>query len=385
MIQTIYENVLYASFIAMYIFSVISFFSHSPRGAEYKNYNIARNVFSVAMVIWGTYIAIQWYFNIRSTDSLLAITLNFSCHYLGGMLLEFMFSLLLLGCDSIHKRIKEIVIRVFLFNVALCLNYLFVPSSWQQTGIIVLALVFVIEIAQLTIHFLKIYRNIILKTDNYYSDNVGKHLNWMPRSINLTIIFGFLGSVLSFAPKGMIAMYLFLGMLLFTYIFISFQNYMINIVNIKEVILIDQLTKLQIDSLNPIIDKERKQAIASGINKKDKAEKKKNYSNIDEKTKLWIAKKGFLIQGVTIEEVAFEFSTNRTYLSSYINSTYNYSFREWIAQNRIAYSQELLCSNKELQLSKIAEMVGYSSSAFNAAFIKINKATPSQWRSDNCQ
>ena len=54
-------------------------------------------------------------------------------------------------------------------------------------------------------------------------------------------LLGFSGSVLSFAGIIAIAIYMFVGLLLFIYIVISFQNYMINKIRLKEVIMIDQL------------------------------------------------------------------------------------------------------------------------------------------------
>ena len=368
--QIIYKNILFTSFVAMYTFGIFSFLTISPKGEEYKNYNISRRAFGVAMIMWATYVAIQWYFDLRLNNTLLATTLNFSCHYLGGMLLEFMFSALLNGYNPVQKRINEIVIETLIFNAVLFTNYLFVPSSWQRIIIIVIAVVFVIRMTFLTIRFTKTYKNTIKKADNYYSDNMYACLKWMPNSIYITIFLGFSGSILSFAFNIAIAIYMFLGLLLFTYIFISFQNYMINITKLREVILIDQITQ---------INEQKEESVI----KKPIEEENPNNSNIERKITEWIAQKGFTKQGLTIEELAFEFGSNRTYLSHYINSTYNLSFREWIAQKRIEYSKELLYSNNNLQLSKIAEMIGYSSSSFNATFIKLNNTTPSQWRSDN--
>ena len=316
-----------------------------------------RKVFGVCMIIWASYIAFQWYFNFRSYDILLASSINLSCYYLCGMLLELVFSSLLYAYNPVSKRIKEIILETLIFNIAMFSNYFFVPSSWQSIVVIVIAIAFVVRMVFLTIHFVKTYRNALKRVDNYYSDNVNLFVSWMPKSTFLVILLGFCGSVLSFAGITAIAIYMFVGLLLFIYIFISFHNYMINIVILKEMI---------VDS---------------------NAEEKINYLGIETKITQWVAKKGFIKQGLTIEDLAIEFDSNRTYISSYINSTYGLSFREWIAIKRIDYSKELLCenSNKELRLNEVSNIVGYSSTAFNAAFIKLNKMTPSKWRSINCK
>ena len=372
--QLIYENVLFASFVLMYFFGIFPFLTIIPNKEEYRSYNIARKVFGVCMIIWASYIAFQWYFNFRSYDILLASSINLSCYYLCGMLLELVFSSLLYAYNPVSKRIKEIIVETLIFNIAMFSNYFFVPSSWQSIVVIVIAIAFVVRMVFLTIHFVKTYRNALKRVDNYYSDNVNLFVSWMPKSTFLVILLGFSGSVLSFAGITAIAIYMFVGLLLFIYIFISFHNYMINIVILKEVILIDKLA---------LINKDEGQEMIVDSN----AEEKINYLGIETKITQWVAKKGFIKQGLTIEDLAIEFDSNRTYISSYINSTYGLSFREWIAIKRIDYSKELLCenSNKELRLNEVANIVGYSSTAFNAAFIKLNKMTPSKWRSINCK
>ncbi len=376
--KIVYQNVLFASFVVMYFLGIFPFLTLIPNKEEYRSYNIARKIFGASMIIWASYIAFQWYFDFRAYDVLLASTINLSSYYLNGMLLEVVFSSLLNGYNPVSKRVKEIVAETIIFNTAMFLNYFFVPASWQSIVIMVIALAFVIRMTFLTIHFVKTYRNALKRVDNYYSDNVDLFVSWMPKSTFLVILLGFSGSVLSFAGITAIAIYMFVGLLLFIYIFISFQNYMINIVRLKEVILIDQLT--------PINQYESQEKIAySNIEEKKKSLSniETNYLEIEKQITQWIAKKGFIKQGLTIEELAVEFDSNRTYISSYINSTYGLSFREWIAQKRIDYSKELLCesSNKELRLNEIANIVGYSSTAFNAAFIKLNNMTPSKWRS----
>ena len=364
--QIIYENILFASFVAMYMFGIFPFVTLIPNKEEYRSYNFARKAFGISMIIWASYIAFQWYFNFRASDALLASTINLSSYYLNGMLLELVFSSLLNGYSSVSKRVKEIVIETIIFNAVIFSNYFFMPSSWQGIIVIVIAVAFVIRLCSLTSHFIRSYRNALKKGDDYYSDNVDVFVKWMPRSTYLIILLGFSSSILSFASITAIAIYMFLGLLLFIYIFISFHNYMINLVRIKEA--------MQIDKLAPLNKGEETEKSAT--------EEKINHTKIESQITQWVAKKGFVKKGLTIEELAIEFSSNRTYISYYINSTYGLSFREWIAHQRIEYSQELLSSsNKELRLSEISDMVGYSSTAFNAAFIKHNKMTPSKWRS----
>ena len=100
---------MFASFIVMYFLGIFPFLTLIPNKEEYRSYNIARKVFGASMIIWASYIAFSWYFDFRSYDVLLASSINLSCYYLNGMLLELVFSSLLNGYNSVSRRVKEIV------------------------------------------------------------------------------------------------------------------------------------------------------------------------------------------------------------------------------------------------------------------------------------
>ncbi len=101
------------------------------------------------------------------------------------------------------------------------------------------------------------------------------------------------------------------------------------------------------------------------------------------KLDVWIESKGFTKQGLTLDDLAMELNTNRTYLSSYINKFYNLSFRGWIASLRIEYSKELLLSGEELSSATIAAMVGYSPNGFINIFTKAEGISPVHWRKED--
>ena len=59
----------------------------------------------------------------------------------------------------------------------------------------------------------------------------------------------------------------------------------------------------------------------------------------------WVAEKGFTKQGITLDQLTALLFTNRSYLSEYINTQINKSFREWINELRIAEAQKLMLKN----------------------------------------
>ena len=59
--------------------------------------------------------------------------------------------------------------------------------------------------------------------------------------------------------------------------------------------------------------------------------------------------------------MANDLLTNRTYLSGYINTTYDTTFREWITRLRIEYAKRLLLGSPELTVQDVSERSGFQS------------------------
>lgn len=373
--QVIYRNVVFASFVVMYAYGLFSFVTTSPDGKEYDRYITSRKVFGAIMVMWASFLVIHWHLNLRHNNPLLASTLCFCCFFPGIMLFEMAFSSLITSNYPIRKRVWQIIRNVLCIDIIVFANYFFAPPKIQQVVLIMMAVAFTIEMAFLSIRFIKTYRQALKRADNYYSENIDIFIKWMPNSIYMAMIFGFAGGILFFASNWAVSVYMFGGLLLFTYIFISYQNYMINITKMKDLLLAE--------TQEHPITAENNEDIDNNITDDEMGDKNKEIQRIEKRLAGWVSRKGFAKKGVTIEELAIKFNTNRTYLSSLINNTYNLSFREWVAMHRIEYAKELLLADEELTSNKIAEKVGYSPNAFTNIFTKSVKMTPMQWRSAN--
>ena len=97
-------------------------------------------------------------------------------------------------------------------------------------------------------------------------------------------------------------------------------------------------------------------------------------------------KKIFKIPDLTINKLAKEISTNRTYLSQTINDEFGKSFIDLINEYRIKEAIILFSNtktNKELSIAGIAKEVGFNSvSSFIIAFKKYTGVTPSTFRQE---
>ena len=88
-----------------------------------------------------------------------------------------------------------------------------------------------------------------------------------------------------------------------------------------------------------------------------------------------------LLPVTKLQNLAASLATNRTYLSSYIKTVYNVSFREWFVDLRISYAKQQLVKHPELTVAAISEASGFLSlSHFTKIFTKKAGCQPSKWR-----
>jgi len=84
-----------------------------------------------------------------------------------------------------------------------------------------------------------------------------------------------------------------------------------------------------------------------------------------------------------ISDIACKLNTNRTYISSYINSEYECSFSTYVNRHRVNAAKELLIdeNNRNFSLEHIATLAGFGSlHSFIRAFKEIAETTPGKYR-----
>lgn len=108
-----------------------------------------------------------------------------------------------------------------------------------------------------------------------------------------------------------------------------------------------------------------------------------NYEKIEEKLKEWMSGKGYLHPSLTIQEMSKEIGINRTYLSNFINETYQTNFNGWINGLRIEEAKQRMITNPDLSLAEIAEQIGFADLAhFSKQFKAKEGCSPSSWKKE---
>lgn len=109
-----------------------------------------------------------------------------------------------------------------------------------------------------------------------------------------------------------------------------------------------------------------------------------SYAELERALNKWLEDKNFMNPGVTMEDMAVEFGTNRTYLSTYINNEKGMNFCVWINYLRVEEAKKLILEQPDLSIMEISERVGYlTQSHFGKQFLKLTGQTPLVWRQTN--
>lgn len=105
-----------------------------------------------------------------------------------------------------------------------------------------------------------------------------------------------------------------------------------------------------------------------------------NQNLADHMRTLFVEEKVYLQPGITIDQVATQLGTNRTYFTRMMRAEFGMSFKEYINQERIRHSQRLLL-NTDYSLEEIAMECGFADqSSFGRTFKLLTDTTPISWK-----
>jgi len=358
MIDNLYTGALLVGWSLLFVFGGYFLLGKIPDKRIFDTYKRSRRILGVALLFFGLQVFLQWAFNFRTRSPHIAAALNLSCFYLEGILFGMSFTSLLDKNYLTKKLWRREFTKYGIYEIVIWIAALLLSGTPRSVMLGAAALFFFVDASRIALVFFKTYHKALQKMHNYYSDNLDGFIRWLSRTIYGIVFFGLIAAVLAFAPKQIIAVYMALGDLMFIYIFVSFQDY---IVNYEQV---ETATEM------PKEEAETETIVAKGP--------------IESHLKQWIDNESYKQCGINIEQVALAVGTNRTYLSAYINNVYKCTFREWIVGMRIENAKQVLLNNKDISITQLSEDIGFASSAhFSRTFSQHEGVAPTRWREEN--
>ncbi|MDH6306950.1 AraC-like DNA-binding protein [Parabacteroides sp. PF5-5] len=249
------------------------------------------------------------------------------------------------------RRVVAQLVCISLFSVVL-LFCLFLPfaAAWLHYLIYGAVVCYGLQLLGYVYLFRREYKRYCRQIDNFFADGEDKRLRWIITSFCMALTIGILALASSFFPENIYIAFT-IGYTLFYILFaIKYINYGFTFYRIE-----------------PALEAENEEQISS--------------SDLSAALNVWIGQKRFLHKDLTLESVAEELRTNRTYLSKHINHEMNHNFKSWIRELRIKEACRLMDENNEISLREVGELVGIPDrSSFHRQFTLQTGTTPGSYR-----
>ena len=293
---------------------------------------------------------------------------------------------------------------VLIWVSALCLQ-----GTAQLVLCAITDIIYMVELCRMVLSVKSSCAQAVLKLENFFSEWGDDFVAWVKECIYVFSGIGVLGIQLIFLPQVVHVLYLIILLVSVSYFFKSFVGQILMFPSICSAI--KRVEELQeeneeqsgaeeVASAAAPSDEEAEAEKAS--EEEGKEAKEEEFSTTvpretEDKASLterllrdnldkWIMRGGYLDQGMTLEGLASEIMTNRTYLSSYINNTYNCTFKEFIYMLRIEAAIQIMMEEPNISIDDLGTRVGIpSASTFNRQFVKQMGVTPAVWKMSNLQ
>lgn len=363
----LYEYSLWTALPLMIFFGAYFLLARTPDKAIFDNYLRSRRIMGCALLLLAANYAVHLFIEVRLHDTDAAILMNLSTYFLCYWLFSSALTTLLYRFYVTRRRMATHLAQWLLFTLAAGIILKWLPEgTTQKIGLLAMAAWLVCYGLTLARRLIKAYRRAVRLFDDTLSDDIAAYIRWLSIFTYWAVIFGVGCGLLTFLPDRYIFLWVFSSIPFYVYLFCSYMNYLLFYEQVERALEADTLTEPAAADDTP----EPAAAMPTSIR-----------TDIAARLEEWIAADGYTRPGLTITDVANDLLTNRTYLSSYINTTYDTTFREWITRLRIEYAKRLLLGSPELTVQDVSERSGFqSTSHFIRIFKERTACPPAKWR-----
>lgn len=340
------------------MFSLFFFVLTVPQVEALHKYKVARTIIAFTYLCLGISNLVEVLFHDDAIDIPMTCMITLFVSMFQAMLLTYT-HLTLINLDFATK--KKLITESLPFLICIIIGIVSLSLDTKREYTNKLNFIFVVYYISLlfryTIYFRNVYNGYKKRMDNYFAEQEIKRFSWIYYSFYASLTVGIvaLTSICFDSVLGKIAFNLIV-LLFYSYFGVHFLNYAYQF-------------------------RMHEAVIREDPNLSDQKEQKHNYSHLEARIKKWCSEKGFVKQGLTIEDLATRLNSNRTYLSLYVNKHLNTTFKGWITDLRINEAKDILLKQSDVSISDVAEQVGFSDrSNFNKQFVKQTGLTPKAWR-----
>ncbi len=361
-----YNYVLVASLPLMLFFSYRFIFGQLPETKLRSRYLQARRLMGFAMLALSLNYLVHFIFTPRRESDALAIVINLCTYWIAVTLFGSSLMTLLDQSRVTRRRVgNHVMLWLAYCALAVLLWHALPDGTPAKVMLAVLDVLFIAYALKVMYRIFITFQKIRRRLDNYYADDKGMYVRWMSVITYWALAFGLGQSCFTFLPKAYLLFWMISALPFYVYLYESFANYYLfseyeDGIEAKE---------------EPTAKDNAAATNAAAAGKLAPAE-----AALSRRLAAWIEQKGFAAGGLTIEDVARDTGTNRTYISSFINTNYGVTFREWINRLRLDYAKKLMTADVNMPVGEVARLAGYLSLSYFTKTFKDNEGvTPGKW------
>lgn len=366
MYDLLYGYCLCFALALLLFFGIYFITARVPENPIYENYKRSRKIIGIALLLLSANYSVHMFLQLRFWRPDIAICMNLSTYYLSAWLFSSSLTSLLEKGYITRKRTVLHILGWLAFTAVSGTVLIAIPRGHTKLiGILVLAVWFFIYSFRLARRLVRTYRKAVKFVDDYHSEHISAYINWLSVITYWAVIYGVGCGLLTFLPEEYIFLWILSSIPFYIYLFCSYMNYL--------------LFYEQVESI--LETQEEVEADETSVMTSDMKKSPTVYMSIEKNLMQWMDNNGFTRPGLTIEDLAEELYTNRTYLSGYIKSRYGTSFRDWIGGLRLDYAKKMLLEHPELTVAGVSELSGFLSlSYFTKIFTEKEECSPAKWR-----
>ncbi len=378
----IYHYSLCVSLTLLLFFSFRFLFGKLPDKQIFRQYRISRMLMGIALLDLAANYSVHLFLTPRLAAPINAILMSLCTYWLAVWLFGSALMMLLDKRYVTRKRFIRHIAGWMAYCLVVLILWCYVPSNLLNSIVpILLAVAFCVYAVGVAHKVFATFRKATRKLDNYYSDDAAVYIRWMSVFTYWAIVFGVWQGIFTFVPDRYVYLWIISAIPFYIYLYVSYANYLLMYEHVADAInTYEDQEEYDIENVVENRDRDNGQTISS-TTRISKQQEEMLKSNIQK----WIDDKEFTKGGLTIEDIARQTASNRTYVSHFVNTHYGMSFREWINYLRLQYAKDIMLKSPDKSVAEIAIESGYlSTSYFSRIFKETEGLTPGRWIEEMC-
>ena len=358
---SLYRFITLLSICLTHFFSIVFILLRTPQTPSLRAYRLSKYIMAIAYMLVAVFNTVELLNTDQYTDGRYTLLITVAASSLQIFLLS---AILIMLINTQYFNIRNFLFELLPSIVLGIIAYIMLRSDHSiafNYALGIFITYFCLQCVRYSLRFFKEKANTIRKIDNFFSaDANSRKLRWITQTFIALMCMGVLAMLSFIIPRMFMIPFSVLYFLFYFYLGMKHLNY-IYYFHEYEIVFTPQAENVDLTTQHNNHSLPWEQLENAIIN--------------------WEKTRFFTEPGLTIEQVATQLNTNRTYLSNYVNQIKQQSFKEWINQLRIMEAKQLLLEKPTRHVGEIGVMVGLpDKSNFGRLFTRNTGVSPQSWR-----